>query len=48
VSGVPSNPVLVDRATGLPVEQIAVRAADGRPLTLGDLDWVDQSHVVAG
>ena len=45
VSGVPSNPVLVDRATRLPVEQIAVRAADGRPLTLGDLDWVDQSEL---
>ena len=48
VSGVPSNPVLVDRATRLPVEQIAVRAADGRPLTLGDLDWVDQSELPEG
>jgi DNA-binding HxlR family transcriptional regulator len=48
VSGVPSNPVLVDRATRLPVEQIAVRAADGRPLTLGDLDWVDQAELPEG
>ena len=45
VSGVPSNPVLVDRADRLPVEQIAVRAADGRPLTLGDLAWVDASEL---
>jgi len=44
-SGVPSNPVLVDRLTRLPVEQIAVRAADGRPLTLGDLDWVDAAEL---
>jgi DNA-binding HxlR family transcriptional regulator len=48
VSGVASNPVLVDRATGQPVEQIAVRAADGRPLSLGDLDWVDQSRLDEG
>lgn len=48
VSGVPSNPVLVDRATGRPVEQIAVRAGDGRPLTLGDLDWVDASDLPQG
>jgi len=48
VSGVPSNPVLVDRSTRLPVEQIAVRAADGRPLVLGDLDWVDQAELPEG
>ena len=48
VSGVPSNPVLVERATRLPVEQIAVRAADGRPLTLGELDWVEQSELTEG
>ncbi len=48
VSGVPSNPVLVDRANREPVEQIAVRAADGRPLTLGELDWVDASELPEG
>ena len=48
VSGVPSNPVLVDRTTRLPVEQIAVRAADGRHLQLGDLDWVDASELPEG
>ena len=47
VSGVPSNPVLVDRITRSPVEQMAVRAADGRPLTIGDLDWVDRAEVPA-
>lgn len=48
VSGVPSNPVLVDRIDRMPVEQIAVRAADGRPLQLGDLDWIDASELPAG
>jgi DNA-binding HxlR family transcriptional regulator len=48
VSGVPSNPVLVDRLSRQPVEQIAVRAVDGRPLTLGELEWVDQSELPAG
>jgi DNA-binding HxlR family transcriptional regulator len=48
VCGVPSNPVLVDRVTRLPVEQIAVRAADGRPLTLGELDWVDSAELPEG
>jgi DNA-binding HxlR family transcriptional regulator len=48
VSGVPSNPVLVDTVNRMPVEQIAVRASDGRPLQLGDLDWVDASQLPAG
>ncbi|HZF94016.1 MAG TPA: helix-turn-helix domain-containing protein [Allosphingosinicella sp.] len=48
VSGVPSNPVLVDTLHRMPVEQIAVRASDGRPLQLGDLDWVDASQLPAG
>ncbi|HEY9552416.1 winged helix-turn-helix transcriptional regulator [Allosphingosinicella sp.] len=47
VSGVPSNPVLVDRHSRRPVAPIAVRAADGRPLTLSELDWVDRSDLVA-
>jgi len=45
VSGVPGNPVLVDREGRRPVAPIAVRAADGRPLTLDELDWVDRSEV---
>jgi DNA-binding HxlR family transcriptional regulator len=47
VSGVPSNPVLVDRASRLPVAPMLVRAADGRPLSLSELDWVDRSEVGA-
>ena len=45
VSGVPSNPVLVDRESRLPVAPMAVRAVDGRPLSLSQLDWVDRSEV---
>ena len=47
VSGVPSNPVLVDRHSRRPVAPMAVRAADGRALSLGDLDWVDSAEVSA-
>ena len=45
VSGVPSNPVLVDRDSRRPVAPMAVRAIDGRPLSLSELDWVDRSEV---
>ena len=47
VSGVPSNPVLVDKDNRRPVAPIAVRAADGRPLTLNELEWVDRSDLTA-
>ena len=45
VSGMPSNPVLVDRHSRRPVAPLAVRAADGRPLSLAELEWVDRSDV---
>ena len=45
VSCVPSNPVLVDRITHRPVAPMVVQAADGRPLSLAELDWIDQSEV---
>ena len=45
VSAVPSNPVLVDRESRKPVATMAVRAADGRPLTLDELEWVDRSDM---
>jgi DNA-binding HxlR family transcriptional regulator len=45
VSGVPSNPVLVDKRTRRPVLPIAVRAEDGRPLDLGELAWVDRAEL---
>ena len=47
VSGMPSNPVLVDRQSRRPVAQMAVRAADGRPLSLCELDWMDRSEIAA-
>ena len=48
VSGVPSNPVLVDRLSRLPVEPVAVRAADGRTLSLSELEWLDRSEIPEG
>ncbi len=41
----PSNPVLVDRKSRLPVAPMAVRAADGRALSLNELEWIDQSEL---
>lgn len=45
VSGVPSNPVLVDRESRLPIAPMAVRAVDGRPLSLSELEWLDRSEL---
>jgi len=45
ISGVPSNPVLVDRQNRLPVAALAVRAADGRPLSLSELEWIDRADL---
>jgi len=45
ISGVPSNPVLVDRQSRLPVADLAVRAADGRPLSLSELEWIDRTEL---
>ena len=45
VSGVSSNPVLVDRQTRRPVAQMAVRSADGRALKLGELEWLDSGEI---
>ena len=45
VSGVPSNPVLVDRFSRQPIAPMTVRAADGRPLSLGELEWVDRGEL---
>jgi DNA-binding HxlR family transcriptional regulator len=47
ISGVPSNPVLVDRRSRLPVAALAVRAADGRPLSLSELEWIDRAELPA-
>ncbi|MGZ8283006.1 MAG: winged helix-turn-helix transcriptional regulator [Allosphingosinicella sp.] len=41
VSRKPSNPVLVDRHTRQPIAPMAVRAADGRILSLNELEWLE-------
>jgi DNA-binding HxlR family transcriptional regulator len=45
VAGIPSNPVLVDRATHRPVASLAVQDADGKPLSLAELDWIDIAEI---
>lgn len=45
ISGHPSNPVLVDRYSRQPIAPITVQSADGRPLSLGDMEWVDRSEL---
>jgi DNA-binding MarR family transcriptional regulator len=45
ISGVPSNPVLVDRQDRRPVAPMAVRAADGRELELNELEWIDRMEL---
>lgn len=45
ISGVPGNPVLVDSVTRRPVATLSVRAADGRPLGLDELEWVDRAEL---
>ena len=41
----PSNPVLVDRMTRQPIAEMAARAADGRVLKLGEMEWVDRNEL---
>ena len=36
---VPSNPELCDRRPGMPIQQLAIRAHDGRTLTPLELEW---------
>lgn len=48
VCGGQANPVLVDRYTRRPIAPITVRSADGRPLTLRDMEWVDRSELEPG
>lgn len=46
--GGPVSPVLVDARDRLPVDEVRVRAADGRPLTLHELRWIEQADLEAG
>jgi DNA-binding HxlR family transcriptional regulator len=48
VSGTRSNPVLVDRYSRRPIAPMTVRAEDGRPLALGDMEWVDRAELESG
>jgi len=45
ISGMTSNPVLVDRQNRRPVAAMAVRAADGRALQLNELEWLDRADL---
>jgi DNA-binding HxlR family transcriptional regulator len=45
VSDAPGNPVLVDRLTRQPIADMAPRAADGRVLKLGEMEWIDRSEL---
>ncbi len=45
ISAMPSNPVLVDRTTRRPIAPMAVRDADGHPLTRDELEWLDRSEL---
>jgi DNA-binding HxlR family transcriptional regulator len=45
ISGMPSNPVLVDRYTRQPIAPIVVQSVDGRELSLRDMEWVDRAEL---
>jgi DNA-binding HxlR family transcriptional regulator len=45
ISGHPSNPVLVDRYTRQPIAPMTVQSADGRELSLRDMEWVDRAEL---
>jgi DNA-binding HxlR family transcriptional regulator len=45
-SGEPNNPVRVDRRDGLPLAEVHLSAADGRPLRLADLCWADRDELM--
>jgi DNA-binding HxlR family transcriptional regulator len=45
ISGHASNPVLVDRYTRQPIAPMLVQSAEGRPLSLRDMEWVDRAEL---
>ena len=48
VCDAPSNPVLVDARHRQPIQTMAVRAADGRALSLGEMEWIDRTELPRG
>jgi DNA-binding HxlR family transcriptional regulator len=48
LSDAPSNPVLVDARHREPIQAMAVRAADGRALSLGEMEWIDRAELPRG
>lgn len=46
-SGMPSNPVLVDERDRRPIQQISIRAHDGRVINHHDLCWIDMADLNA-
>ena len=48
LSEMPGNPVLVDARNRRPIQTIAVRAADGRALALGEMEWIDRAELPRG
>jgi DNA-binding HxlR family transcriptional regulator len=45
VAGEPCNPVLVDKLRRRPLAPLKVCAADGRELSLDELEWVDRAQL---
>ena len=48
VSGKPSNPVLVDRYSRQPIQPVSVCSAEGRSLSLDELEWIDRAELGPG
>jgi DNA-binding HxlR family transcriptional regulator len=45
LSGVPSDPVLVDKASRRPISPMVVRDAEGRILRRDELEWIDRADL---
>lgn len=48
ISEMPGNPVLVDARNRQPIQTMTVRAADGRALALGEMEWIDRAELPQG
>jgi DNA-binding HxlR family transcriptional regulator len=45
LSGIPSDPVLVDKASRRPISPMTVRDAEGRILSRDELEWIERSEL---